>query len=75
MRQKLDILRLLVADADILIMDEPSAALDAVSRDKLAGILRQKREEGKTIFLVSHQDHIRELADREYTLFQNEIRE
>lgn len=75
MRQKLDILRLLVADADILIMDEPSSALDAISRSKLAQILRQKREEGKTILLVSHQDHIRELADRKYTLFQNEIRE
>lgn len=75
MRQKLDILRLLAADADILIMDEPSSALDAISRSRLAQILRQKREEGKTILLVSHQDQIRELADREYALSQNEIRE
>lgn len=51
--------------------DQPIGAFGG----KLSGGMRQKREEGKTILLVSHQEHIRELADREYTLIQNEIRE
>lgn len=68
MKQKLDIMRLLLSDSDIYIMDEPASALDAVARNKLIEVLKKKKQSGKAIILVTHQDSIGDLADREYSV-------
>jgi NitT/TauT family transport system ATP-binding protein len=55
MRQRAALARALAPDPDILLMDEPFSALDAMTRDQLyADMQRIWQETGKTIIMVTH---------------------
>jgi NitT/TauT family transport system ATP-binding protein len=55
MRQRVAICRALLHDPDLLLMDEPFGALDAIARDQLnEDLLRYRREARKTIIFVTH---------------------
>jgi ABC-type sugar transport system ATPase subunit len=60
-KQKVSIIRALVADRPILVVDEIPAALDARDRNKFLRFLRRHADEGRIVLLISHQ--IREVAD------------
>ena len=66
MKQRVSIARALAADPDVLFMDEPFGALDAITRMKLQDdILRICKEENKTIIFVTHDiEESVYLADR-----------
>ena len=54
-QQRVGVARALAADPDLLLMDEPFAAVDPITRDALQGeIARIHRETGKTILFVTH---------------------
>jgi osmoprotectant transport system ATP-binding protein len=54
-QQRVGVARALAADPDVLLMDEPFAAVDPITRDALQGeIARVHRETGKTIIFVTH---------------------
>jgi ABC-2 type transport system ATP-binding protein len=65
MRRKLEIIRSLLHEPDVLFLDEPTAGLDPVSRRTLWEYLRQvRRERGTTVFLTTHYLDEAEEADR-----------
>ncbi len=66
MRQRVNIARALTAGGDILLMDEPFAALDAQTREIMQSeLMRICRETKKTVLLVTHQiDEAVYLSDR-----------
>lgn len=65
MQQKAQLINTLVHDPEVIIIDEPFAALDPVNTQMVKDLLREKRNEGKTIVMCSHQMHqVEELADR-----------
>jgi len=61
MQQRVEILKALYRQADILILDEPTGVLTPAEADQLFRILHRLREEGKTIILITHK--LREIMD------------
>ena len=66
MRQRIAIARTLAAGSEVLLMDEPFGALDALRRESLQVELRRlQRQDAKTIVFVTHDvDEAAFLADR-----------
>ena len=64
MRQRLGIARCLLADPELLILDEPTNGLDPAGMLELRSLLRELVEEGRTIFLSSHLlDEVEKVCD------------
>ena len=49
--------RLMLQDADVLLLDEPFAAIDQRTTDELLALLRQWHAQGKTVLAVLHDLH------------------
>jgi D-xylose transport system ATP-binding protein len=64
-RQSVAIARAILFDAQILIMDEPTAALGPQETAQVADLVRKLKADGLGIFLISHDIHdVFDLADR-----------
>lgn len=65
MLQRLALAQALLGDPDLLILDEPTAGLDAVGRLEIIHTIQQLKKAGKTILLNSHILHdIERVCDR-----------
>ncbi len=65
MQQRVEILKMLYRDSEILIFDEPTAVLTPQEIAELIKIMRLLVEEGKSILLITHKlKEIKEVADR-----------
>jgi len=65
MQQRVEILKILYRDADILIFDEPTAVLTPQEIDELLIIFRRLKAEDKTIVFITHKlKEIKAAADR-----------
>jgi ATP-binding cassette, subfamily C, bacteriocin exporter len=67
-RQRLALARALYREAPILLLDEPSSALDAGAEEALLEALRRERDRGATIVLAAHAPRLWTLADQVVTL-------
>jgi len=64
MQQRVEILKMLYRDAEMLIFDEPTAVLTPQEIHELMQIMRRLVAEGKTILLITHKlKEIKEVAD------------
>jgi len=72
MRQRAALLRTFMVDSDIMVFDEPFAALDAINRHKMQDfLLEQCRQFDRTIMFITHDiEEAIFLADRIYVLSQ-----
>lgn len=65
MKRRLNIAASLLHKPDILIMDEPTAGMDILSRTTVAEMIKSLKERGCTIILASHYlDELESLCDR-----------
>ena len=64
-KQTVEIVKVLYRGADILILDEPTAVLTPQETDKLFAVLRNMRDNGKSVVIITHKLHeVEELSDR-----------
>jgi general nucleoside transport system ATP-binding protein len=64
-QQRVEILKALFRDADLLILDEPTAVLTPQEAQELFGIVRSLQAEGMSIIFISHKlNEVLEIADR-----------
>ena len=64
-KQTVEIVKALYRGADILILDEPTAVLTPQETDKLFAVLRNMRDAGKAIVIITHKMHeVEALSDR-----------
>ena len=73
-QQRVEILKALYRQADILILDEPTGVLTPAEADHLFRILRGLRDEGKTIILITHKlREIMEITDNVSVMRRGEM--
>lgn len=64
-QQRVEIIKALSRDAEVLILDEPTAVLTPQETDELIGIMRQLKEAGTSIVFITHKlREVRAVADR-----------
>lgn len=64
-QQKLALAKVLAAEPDILLLDEPTKAIDGIYKESLGELLLDMKRQGKTIIIVSHDvDFCGQFADR-----------
>jgi alpha-D-ribose 1-methylphosphonate 5-triphosphate synthase subunit PhnL len=64
-QQRVNIARGFISDLPILLLDEPTASLDAANREVVVELIEQKKRQGVAMLAIVHDDEIRRLiADR-----------
>ena len=72
-KQTVEIIKVLYRNADILILDEPTAVLTPQETAKLFAVLRRMRDDGKSIIIITHKLHeVLSLTDRVAVLRRGE---
>lgn len=73
-QQKCALAKMLLLEPKILLLDEPTKGLDAYSKHTLKGILKELKNDGMTILMVTHDvEFAAENADRCALFFDGEI--
>jgi ABC-type multidrug transport system ATPase subunit len=70
MRQRMSLARAILHDPKILLLDEPFSNVDAHSAREMVGLLKARRDAGKTIFVVTHQAALLEGVADEFVWMQ-----
>ncbi|WP_233134852.1 ATP-binding cassette domain-containing protein [Terribacillus sp. 7520-G] len=74
MKQRLGIAQAIMENPDLLLLDEPSNALDEKGIQQLIRILKTLKSEGKTIIVTSHDhDFLEQVADDTYTISEGAV--
>ncbi|MFC5380200.1 ABC transporter ATP-binding protein [Aquipuribacter nitratireducens] len=64
-QQRVEIIKALVRDAEVLILDEPTAVLTPQETDELLGIMKELAASGTSIVFITHKlREVKEVADR-----------
>lgn len=73
-RQRIAVARALANDPPVILADEPTASLDRISADRLAGDLASlSRDTGRTLIVVTHDAALADRLDRVLTMAEGRI--
>ena len=73
-QQRTEILKTLYRNADILILDEPTAVLTPQETDELFQVIRSLVDEGKTVIFITHKlREVMEISDRVTVMRDGEV--
>lgn len=74
MRQRIGLAQALLSDPQILVLDEPTTGLDPVARKEMRDLLVDLRNQGKTLFISSHELlEVELISNRIGILFEGEL--
>ncbi len=75
MKMRLNFVRALLPDPEIVFLDEPTAGMDPVNARRIKDLIGELKRKGKTVFLTTHNMHdADELCDRVAFLVEGELR-
>lgn len=72
-QQRVSIARALMNDADVILADEPTGALDKKSSEEVLRILHELHEDGRTVIIVTHDPEVAAQAERIIEISDGEI--
>ncbi|RLQ88228.1 ABC transporter ATP-binding protein [Notoacmeibacter ruber] len=73
-RQRIEIVRCLMQDPELIILDEPTSVLTPQEAEKLFETLERLRGEGRSVLYISHRlDEVRRLCDRATVLRHGKV--
>jgi len=67
-KQRLALARAIYHNSEVLILDEPSSALDGATEQILLGHLAELKKSGKTLIIIAHREKVFDICDTVYTL-------
>ena len=67
-QQRVAVARAVVAQPELVLADEPTAELDARTRDRILGVLAAQAERGAVVVLATHDRSVADIADDELVL-------
>jgi alpha-D-ribose 1-methylphosphonate 5-triphosphate synthase subunit PhnL len=71
-QQRVNIARGFIVDFPVLLLDEPTAALDDMNRQTVVDMIRERKQSGAAIVGIFHDDAVRDaVADRRYDVSMN----
>jgi len=74
LRQRIEILKILYQNAEIIIFDEPSAVLTPLEVDALLETMKQLAAAGKSIVIITHKlQEVMNVSDRVYVMRQGKV--
>ena len=74
-KQRVAIARALVARPSILLCDEPTGNLDSSATDQILELLGWAHENGSTVLVVTHEDHVARWAHRRIRVLDGRLHE
>ncbi|MEX1148028.1 MAG: MacB family efflux pump subunit [Sphingomonadales bacterium] len=72
-QQRVAIARALMNDPAVILADEPTGALDSQSGEEVLALLKDLNAEGRTILLITHDEHVAAHADRIIQILDGQI--
>jgi ribose transport system ATP-binding protein len=73
-QQKVLLGRLMIQDAQVLLLDEPTAGVDLVARAEIHGVLKSLSEQGKSVVVASvENEELAEICDRVLILVEGKL--
>jgi putative ABC transport system ATP-binding protein len=72
-QQRVAIARALMNDPPLLLADEPTGNLDSVAGESIMQLLTALHRDGRTIILVTHDEHVASYASRELVLRDGQL--
>ena len=73
-QQRVAIARALVSDADIILADEPTGALDSKNGRELMELITEINKQGKTVIIVTHDENIASYCDKKIIIEDGKIK-
>jgi ABC-2 type transport system ATP-binding protein len=74
MKQRLGLAQALIAEPQVLLLDEPTDGVDPLGRAEIRAILERQKQAGRTVFLNSHLlSEVERLCDRVAILHRGEV--
>src|SRR6478609_6821793 len=76
MRQRIGLAQALINDPEFIILDEPTSGLDPNGTIWMKDLIRQLRDQGKTVLMCSHRlDDVQAVCDRIAILYNGDLQE
>ncbi len=76
MRQRIGLAQALINDPEFIILDEPTSGLDPMGTIWMKELIRQLRDQGKTVLMCSHRlDDVQDVCDRIAILYNGDLQE
>ena len=74
MKQRLGIAAAIMEKPDLILMDEPTNALDDTGIEQICQLLRRERDRGALILMACHDTAIlKKMADEIYTIYEGKV--
>ena len=72
-RKKVELAAVFAMHPKLVILDEPDSGVDTISLDKVMQLIKDFKEMGSTVLLITHRDRVAEIADTAFLMCAGQI--